>query len=318
MTAGIIDRKTFFIINPQAGGGKAKALWEYFLPRLEDQSFDFNWEYTSQANGATEQVRQAILEGFSAIIAIGGDGILHEVINGIIENDKPLREDLLFAFWPAGTGCDFARMLYNDYDDSCCLELLVNGKSRTIDIGYCAYTDHEGHPSGSYFINSGDAGIGAETCYRVEAYDGFLKKSLKNGKLAFKLAAMYSLLVYKFTDMVINTDTEEIKGHFLMAGVGNGAFSGGSMNLFPGAELDDGRLNVMLVNKMGRLRMLKLMPKIYDGSHIEVAEVSYYSSTGVKIVSDPPVPIELDGETPGFTPATIHIVPSVLQMLFPK
>lgn len=317
MGAGIGERRLFFIINPHAGGGKCALRWQRYQQELDAAGLDYFWQYSTGPRSAAGQVRQAVLEeGARAVVVIGGDGSLGDALNGLLDGDKLIHEDLIFTFSPAGSACDFARSAFPD--GNCDLvSLLKQGRVKQIDLGRCQYHLDDGQEATSYFINSFDAGAGADTCVAVNAESGRIKRLLRNGKLAFMLSALKVLMTFDYCQTTVETDGEEFSGQYLIICAGNGAFSGGGMMLLPRARLDDGLLDVLLVEKLNRRKMLPLFARIYDGSFLRERDMVYRQCRQVTINTQRPIPIELDGEVPGCTAARISVLPGLLPFLAP-
>jgi len=236
----------------------------------------------------------------------------------LIENDVLIRPDLVFGVCPAGTGCDFARMIYTNGADSgvdSCINLLLEGMVRRVDVGRADFYSAVGEPVHTYFLNGSDIGLGAETCRRVNAEQGRLKRMLKNGQLVFLLAALQSLFSYHCCHIGVRADDECLDGVYLMAAVGNGCFMGGNMRLFPQARLDDGLLDLFLAPQMPKLKILRLFSKVYDGTVLQVQDICYRQVKSVDIKPKQPLYVELDGELPGFTPLSIKVLPRLVPLL---
>lgn len=317
MAAGIIDRKLFFIINPQAGGGNARDWWARTQPALDKLQLDYFFAFSEQQGSAAEQVRQAITEqGAKAVVAVGGDGTLFEAINGMIQDDALLGEDVVFVACPAGSACDFGRFLYGRGGENL-LEMLQYGKIMPIDIGRCLYQAPGGGESVSYYINSFDAGAGADTCKLVNNGMSWLKRLFRSGRMPFLLTSLKVLMTYRYSDVVVELAGESISGQYILIGLGNGAFAGGGMMLFPKARLDDGLLDLLLIGKRSRLNILRSFAQAYDGSVTKVKDVVYCQVAGARIKSAQPLAIELDGEVPGSTEVAVSVLPGLLPLLLP-
>lgn len=321
MGGGLQGHKIFFIINPQAGGGKAAAWWRDFLPCLEQQGLNFFWQFSHGGPKTARQVRQAVLaEGATAVVAVGGDGHLHDTLNGLIENDALIMPELVLAAYPAGSACDFARMIYingGDTNSSALIKQLLHGETRRVDVGRAVFQDTAGVSRSAYFLNGSDVGLGAETCQRANARAGRLKRLLQNGQLAFLLAALQSLFAYRYGHIQVEADGESLNGQYLIAAIGNGRFMGGNMCLFPKAQPDDGLLDLLLVNKLPKLRVPPLFAKVYNGSLLQIKEVTYRQVKSVTITPEHPLTLELDGELPGCAPYSVQILPGLLPLLCP-
>jgi len=319
MSEGFKGRKIFIIVNRLSGGGRAEHWWRLALPLLDREGLNFFWQYSEGGAATAAQVRKAVLkDNASAVLAVGGDGHIHDVINGLIEDDDLLRKDLALGIYPAGSGCDFARMIYTNSGDnsmSGLLDLLFCGQLLPIDVGRADFFGFDGKECRSYFINGSDIGLGAETAGRVNARGGLLKRLLKSGQLAFLLAALQALRGYRYMPMRIEADGEKLDGQYLIAAAGNGGFMGGNMRLFPQAKLDDGLLELFLVRQLPKVRVLRLFIKVYDGTVLEVAEVCHRQARSVNLTPAEPLPLELDGELPGFTPLKVRVLPGILPLL---
>ena len=316
MGAGIAGRKLFFLINPKAGLGKERDWWQAIRGQLEERQLDYMWEYTLGGKASSEQARRAVVEQDArAIVAVGGDGSLYDVVNGLLDKDTLLQPDVLLAVYPAGSGCDFARSLYGKNQPNL-INLLETGVIKPIDLGRCQYFNLDGQATQSYYINSFDAGAGANTCIMVNAREGRIKRLLK-GKLAFMLSALRVLCSFSYTPARIIIDGEQFEGEFIIAAVGNGQYIGGKMHLFPDAELDDGKLDVFLARRRSRLAILLLFAKVYNGSIIKVNDIIIRQTHHLRMSCTRPIPIELDGEVPGTTDIEVSVLPAALPLLFP-
>ncbi len=308
----IHGKKLFFIINPRAGAGRGEKYWQEAEPRLRKEGYDLSWEYT-RSGEIRSQVRRAVLEkGAEVVIALGGDGTLYDVLNGLVEKDSLLRENVVFAAYPVGSACDFGRMIFPDGVPDL-IDFLESAEQRPIDIGRCAFADGAVH----YFINSFDVGAGADTCAAVNAGEGRRKRFWKNGQIAFKLTALKILMSFRYTQTTIRLPGERFSGEYIIIGCGSGIYIGGGMALFPRAQLDDGMLDLLLVPRMNRLRILSVFSRVYDGSVIYLPGVIYRQTPEAEISCARPLMAELDGELPGQTPVRLSAMPSFLPFLMP-
>ena len=306
------ERKTFFLVNPIAGARKSREKWESLLPLLTKEYGEFAWEYTENAGSAAMQTRRALDNGFNLIMAVGGDGTAHEVLNGFLKDGVPYAKGAVLGVWHLGTGGDFARMLYRERSPEALLSTLKQGIVSYTDVGFCECADDKGGPVSCYYLNSFDIGIGADTAYEVNS--GSKKMG---GKLTFMLTAVKCLFKYKYVHMDISAKTQSMSGYYSMVSAGNGCYAGGGMQLTPHASLEDGLLDLMLVNKSSRLKLLSLIPSVYKGGHIKSKLVQTMQVAGFDIRTKKPLTIECDGETVGYTDARVRILPKVLLLLKP-
>lgn len=316
MGKGIAEKRIFFLINPKAGGGLAEKCWKIELPLLEGK-IDFFYEYTKGPDSIGDQIREAVCErDAEAVIIVGGDGSLYDAVNGIIADNALFSPELILGVCPLGSGCDFARYIYGGKHMPL-LDLIRNGQVKRIDVACCEHADLEGNRKRHYFINSFDMGAGADTCVSVNAGEGRIKRLTRNGKLAFLLSALKVLLSFHYTDTVIEADGRKYSGEYIIAGAGNGRYIGGGMLMFPRAALDDGLLDLLLVERRSKLKLFQAFPLIYSGSHLNLSGVTYEKAADIRIKTGRPIPIELDGEVPGFTDVTLSVLPGVLPLLLP-
>lgn len=314
MGADIKNRKLYCIVNPGAGGGNTSIWWNNIMPALDAKGYNYFWE-ESKPGQAPAQVKQAIMDkGAEAVVVVGGDGSLYQAVNGMVENDRLIKDDIVLAALPVGSARDFAHFLYGSTQSEI-LRLLDDGIVKNIDIGKCTYQGKDSSCISEYFINSFDAGAGADTCTAVNANDGQVKRRFKNGKTAFMLTALKVLMTFNYTETKVEIADESFAGEYIIIGIANGQYVGGGMNLFPKAKLDDGLLDLVLVPRKSRLEILTLFSKVYGGSFLDIEGVVYRQTKQVKISTGRPIDIELDGEVPGTTNATISVVPQVLPIL---
>lgn len=310
MSGSLKEKKLYFIVNPQSGGGSTAAFWQAALQMLNDRGYEYFWEYT-QAGNVGAQVRRAVLErGAEAVIAMGGDGTLYDVLNGIVENDRLINDDLIFAAYPTGSARDFGRTVFPEGRPDL-LTFLEQAKVAPIDIGRCAFEGGEVR----YFINSFDVGAGADTCAEVNRDEGRIKRFWKNGRLAFKLTALRILMTFKYTDTTVELDNEIFRGSNIILGCGNGRYIGGGMNIFSLAEIDDGLLDVILIPRMSRMKIIRVFSRVYNGTVRLLPGVVYRQTTQVRITAAKALITELDGEIPGTTPVEIKVLPGMLPFM---
>ncbi|MCL2678104.1 MAG: diacylglycerol kinase family lipid kinase [Clostridiales bacterium] len=308
---GLRDRKLFFIVNPAAGNGRGEREWRRLLPLLRRENWDFSWAFTEEPGSAPRQIRAALDGGRDLIVAVGGDGTAHQTLNALLQENGLYKEGSALAVWPVGSGCDFARMLYKSKRRGDLLNLLQNGRIENIDIARCVYTS-PGGPQETYYLNSADAGLGADTCRRLNERNRKLFP-----KLAYFSSAIRSLLAYKYVPAAVESDAEVFRGEFLLAAVCNGRYFGGGMMPAPTASLNDGLLNLLLVRKMSKLKVLRVLPRIYRGKHLEVAGVEYLKVKEVKISAEAAISLETDGETAGYSDVYMRVLPGALPLLLP-
>ncbi|MBQ6536732.1 MAG: YegS/Rv2252/BmrU family lipid kinase [Firmicutes bacterium] len=317
MGKGIADKRIFLLINPKAGGGKTEAWWDDQRRLLEESGIDFFYEFTSGPASAASQIRRAISEnGAEALMIVGGDGSLYDAINGIIEDGQLIKPGLVFGVCPVGSGCDFARYIYGGPMHTL-TDIIRRGRVEKVDVGCCEHAGTSGTLEQHYFINSFDIGAGADTCAEVNAGNGRIKRLTHSGKLSFLLTALKVLLTFAYTHTVIEADGQVYQGEFIIAGAANGRYIGGGMMMFPEALLDDGLLDLLMVERRSKLKILRAFPLIYSGRHLDQSGIKYVKAAAISIKTDRPIFIELDGEVPGYTDVSLSVLPGALPLLLP-
>ena len=317
MGMGVADKRIFFLINPQAGGGSAAKWWAGQRPVLDARGIDYFWEFTASADSTVTQIKRAVMEkNAEVIIVAGGDGSLFNTVNAIISEEKLISPDLILGLCPIGSGCDFSRCAYGGRKITL-IELLEKGSVIHIDLACCDYISSSGEKIRSYYSNSFDMGAGADTCSRVNAEGGRIKRITKSGKLAFLLSALKVLLTFKYSKATVEADGITYKGQYLIAGVANGQYIGGGMLMFPDSRLDDGWLDVLLVERRSKLEVFRTFPLIYSGRHIGKSGIVYTKAKRISIHTERALDIELDGEVPGTTDVEISVLPHILPLLIP-
>jgi YegS/Rv2252/BmrU family lipid kinase len=296
--------KYAFIIN-----GKSKNA--VLLTSELKQKFGSEHVYktTAAAGDARHFAQQATDDGCPVIIAVGGDGTIHEVINGMLASKRYSRDAIRLAILPNGTGNDFARNIHSSKKTDHLFQRLQQGRTRTIDIGHAQYADVQGIPAEHYFINVMDVGLGGCVAKRVNQF----KKS-RWSFLAYQRAIISSLPFYRKQLVNVSSDNLSYHGPALSIVIANGRWFGNGLCIAPEAELDDGQLEVTLLGNVGFFEYLWYLPLVLRGKKIQHKEVRYNKTNHLSI-DTPNSPLELDGEFLGYTPCNITIVPRAIELI---
>ena len=215
---------------------------------------------------------------------------------------------------PLGTGMDFGRTygIPSRFEDA--VKTALNGKTRTIDVGLVTYRTWEGAEAERYVANVGSVGMSAAVAQRA---NGMSK--VAGGKATFFYALVRVFLDWKNTDVTVeleNGDRREGRMHDVI--VANGQYHGGAMKLAPQAQPDDGLFDIVLIGDVSKVDFLTTAPKLYRGTYLRHPKVELVRSPWVEVDSDERLPIELEGEQVGTTPATFEIVPGALRVRVPS
>ncbi len=305
--------KTVVIVNPAAGAGRSGALWDKRRAVLQEILPEFLERLTQRRGHATEFARDAVNAGAAQIIAVGGDGTWHEVVQGFMAASPLERKNAVLGCLPTGSGCDFARHLGISFDFREAALRLGSDTVRRLDIVRAEITVSDGKTEVIYLTNMAAFGLGGEVARIVE--EGGKQAG---GTLSYFFATVGALLRSKAAEFDVRLDGRSLDGPFHTVILANTSMTGGGMKIAPDADAEDGRFEVITVGAMSKLSMLLKLPKLYSGSHIGETGIGYVK--GEQLEARPPAadrvyPLNLDGEARGRLPAVFTIDRSVLPVL---
>jgi len=307
----MVSTKLTFIVNPNAAMGAVSNTWPQIEAVAKDRLGPFQAFHTTGPGDAINLTRRALMEGTEIVVCIGGDGTLNEVINGFMQEGGPLRQDALLAFIPIGTGCDFIKTVPIPRDANRVFDLILESRSRAIDLGLLRYRDHEGRAASRYFHNLTSFGLGGEVDERVNT----TTKAL-GGFVSFIWATLISLLIYdkKRVHLTVDNsfDQEVITWNIAVA---NGQYHGGGMWVAPDAAVDDGLFHITIIGNLSLPQVFLNLPKLYNGTILEVKKVLSLTGKRLEANSDQRVLLDVDGEQLGQLPVSIEIVPKGLNLV---
>lgn len=327
------DLRTFIIANPQAGAGTVKKEWEVIDRLIKNTLSEYDVAFTSGQGHATLLAREAIKAGWEQIVSVGGDGTLNEVVNGFFEapeGDKlytledgwvvrkearleHLNPEAVLGLIPIGTGGDFRRTLGVMGGWRQAVERLGGKETRQIDVGQLGFVNHEGRLDSRIFINIASAGLsGLVDKIANKTWKGF------GGKASFAVASVRAMALWKNVETVMRIDeVEELEQRFMNCVLANGQYFGGGMRVAPGAQLDDGQLQLVVIGDLGRLSSLPKMTKLYSGNHLDEEGIWHRHVRSLAVKPKHPTIkclLDVDGEQPGSLPATWHVLPQALKV----
>jgi YegS/Rv2252/BmrU family lipid kinase len=308
-----LDRKIVFIVNPKAAMGAVGKQWSRIEAFSRERLGSFKSLITSGPGDAQEFARREVVGGSDLIVCVGGDGTLNEIVNGLMNQEGPVREDVAVGFIPFGTGCDFRRTLGIPRDPRSAVEMVAQGRTHPIDLGRLTYLDHEGRTSVRYFHNVTSFGLGGEVDERVNRANKGM-----GGFLSFLKATVISLLLYNKKSIRLRVDGvfDEIVVAWNIA-VANGQYHGGGMQIAPEARVQDGVFNVTIVGDLSLAEVCYHFPKLYTGRIAEVKKVRMLEGRRIEAFSEQRVLLDVDGEQPGRLPVTIDMVPGAIRFIVP-
>jgi diacylglycerol kinase (ATP) len=292
------------IVNPAAGSKATYRHWPHIQSLLRNGGLDFDFQYTEGTGHATELARAAASDGCRFLIAVGGDGTIHEVANGLLTATHV--DTSVMGIVSTGTGNDFVRSvgIPRDYIGAC-KRLMEPGRT-IIDVGLVTYQKN-GQKQQRYFINSAGVGFDGEVAETTEQ----LPKGLGHS-VPFVLGLLKTLPAYRNKDIKLNIDGRIEARRMLSVIVSNGAYFGGGMKIAPEATPSDQQLDVITIGDVSKLELLKVFPRVYKGTHITHPLVKTAKAKKISIESPQRILLQADGELIGEGPVSFEIIPSAL------
>ncbi|NMA91632.1 MAG: diacylglycerol kinase family lipid kinase [Firmicutes bacterium] len=301
-------KKVSVVVNPVSANGKTGKNWPEIASWLKVEGIDFDYWLTEGPGKATEITRRALQQGSQLVIAVGGDGTANEVINGFFTPAGLVSETAAVGFIPSGTGNDLSDTLHIPRNYREAIKHLIASPPRRLDLGRVRFTGHDGNFYSRYFVNVAGLGLDGETVARVNR----TSKAL-GGFVSFLWGTVITLLLYRNRQMAISVDGELVfEGPVTTVVAGNGRYIGGGMCIAPGAVMDDGLLDIVIVHNMSKPELLVSLPRVYRGSHLSHPRVKSLNGRKVIITAPGATLLNLDGEQPGRAPIEIEILPGVL------
>ncbi len=301
------------IVNPNAGINKGEKDWAEISSLLKKYDINFSHIFTKKIGDAIELTKEFIKEGYRKFIAVGGDGTLNEVVNGIFIQDFCSSKEITLASIGIGTGNDWGKTynLPTNYEEL--IKIIKTGNTFIQDIGTVEFSNNE-KVTNRYFINIAGMGFDASVVKRVNKE----KIKGKGGTLSYLRNLLLSLIHYKIKNFEIKIDNESINGKLFSLGIGICKYNGNGMKQLPNAIPDDGLLDVTIINKIGKFSVLLNVKNLYDGTFINHPSVNTYTGKTVTLVSNKTVYLEADGETLGHSPCKFGIIPKALNVVIDK
>ncbi|MCI0490428.1 MAG: diacylglycerol kinase family lipid kinase [Blastocatellia bacterium] len=302
-----------FIINPVSACGTTRRIWTEIREDFARLGISFTERITARAGEAAQMTREALASGTSRVIAVGGDGTLNEIVNGYLDSaGRPINPDASIALLPSGTGSDFCRSL-GFKTRSCAVRAILSPNARSIDAACCEFKDGDGRDTSRFFINLASFGLGGDTVSLVNRWRGRLPGWI-GGRARYLAAAVRALARYRNIPVLVRLDGErDIRIDSNLIVVANGRFAGGGMMLAPHARFDDGLFDLIFADSTTRLDVIRELPRIRRGGHLNNPKVMELRAREVSIYSDEPLAIDIDGEIAGYTPARLTVLPSVVK-----
>lgn len=299
--------RILFIVNPTAGAGRSAERWETLARGLRGDGIHGETRLTTQP-GDTTRIAQETAHRFDRIVAVGGDGTAAEVAGGILAAGA---SSTALGIVPVGTANDCAFALgIRSIDDA--RRALTQGRTHRIDVIEMAL-GHGSEPAIRYALGFAAVGIVGEVARCTTP----AVKRLFGRRLAYPVGVVRALSRFVPPVMQVRCDGQLVADRFLFVGVSNAEASGGGMKIAPGARMDDGLLNVNLIEAVGRLTALRQMRRLSRGQHVDHPRVRYLAASTVAIDTDAPLEVMADGDVVGQTPVKLRVLPQALSVVVP-
>lgn len=298
------------IVNPNAGAGKCGRDWEIISSLLEKYDVPFRAYHTSRKYHAMVITRHMVRQGMKKFIAIGGDGTLNEVINGVFSQTEVLTENITIGMIPVGTGNDWARMFGIPFRYEEAVQTLIRENTFIQDVGRVLFTSNQKKIK-RYFVNI--AGIGFDAL--VTRKSNTLKESGKSSKLLYFWNILIGLFGYRHFSASIDVDGEICECDIFSMNVGICQYSGGGMKQVPDAVPDDGIFDLTIIKKIGKFNVIRSLPKLYNGRIKYHPRVMSLNGKTIKVESSKIIFLETDGESLGHTPFEFEIIPRSIRVV---
>jgi YegS/Rv2252/BmrU family lipid kinase len=307
-----MNPKILVIINPNAGRKLAKLDWPLIESQLISRQIPFEVRFTRFSKEAIKLVAEAIENvGFTKVVAIGGDGTINEVVNGIFQQKRFPTQEITLGVIPIGTGNDWIKMfgLPKKYDQA--IDLIQKGNTFIQDVGRVKY--HIGNKTNDrYFVNA--AGLGFDAM--VTDNTNRQKEEGKSSTLSYFTNMIKSLYKYKSPPVkVLINKREVLNGQLFTLSLAIGQYTGGGMRQTPDAIMDDGLFDLMLVDRIAKTKLILNVKKLFDGKINQLDEVTMLRTESLEVVSDANLMIEVDGENIGHGPFEFELIPRSLKVI---
>ena len=298
--------RALVVVNPAAGGGRTERVWPRLRDALARAGLDFDWVATRVTGEGVELARAGVRSGHRLVVAVGGDGTINEIVNGVTGPDG-LPQATAGAVL-TGRGRDAGRNFGVPTAMLPAVAALVGGVDTTLDLGLATWAD--GHRR--YFLGAAGAGFDAAVATRAASVGA-------RGTLPYLLAVLAAVRTSRPRPATLTADGAVMwRAPLTAAIVANARHFGGGMRIAPHADPADGALDLVILGALGRLEMVRWLPTIYWGGHLANPRVTTRRVRRLTVDAPAPLPTQLDGEIDGTTPLTITVAPRALRLRLPR
>jgi diacylglycerol kinase (ATP) len=297
-----------FLVNPASDNGATGRHWPQIAHEAAAAGLSGDALFSERPGQLGELARDAADGGARLLVVVGGDGSMNEVANGIAG-----REGVELAAIARGTGWDFVRTYDIPRNVTQAAGVALRGAVRELDAGRVDFRAWDGSERTALFANIASAGMSGAIARRANE----TTKAL-GGKLSYLWSTLAVFFPWKNDVVRVTVDGERREGRMHDVVVAIGRYFGGGMMICPEAAPDDGLFDVLLIGDLTKRDLLLTLPKTYRGKHLPHPKAEVLRGAVVTVDADEPLPIQLDGEQPGTTPARFEVVPRVLRLRVPS
>lgn len=306
-----VEQKWFVIINPIAGRGRGLTDWPHISRLLRENRVMHDYAFTEYKCHASELAVEAVVQGYRKIIIVGGDGTIHEVVNGLFVQKTVETSRILLAVIAVGTGNDWIRMFGIPRKYSEAIRAIVGGHSFLQDVGRVSYYESN-YRQTRYMANV--AGVGLEAAV-IKNYAHMVRKR-RGGKWRYLWSLVKSVVAYRPSGMKVWVDGEIVTNDWVLsAAIGICKYNGGGMLQVPQAIPDDGLFDITVIRRMNLFRIVTCFSALFNGRIYDVRQASLYRGRKIRLEASPDVLLELDGELLGGTPVELEIIDKAVNVI---
>ncbi len=296
-------REWTLIVNPVSGRGHGEAVARELRAAFDAAGVTAHFKHTRAPMHATVLAAEAVNKGCRHLAAVGGDGTVNEVVNGLMDQAAVPADQVMLATVPVGTGNDWARSLGCPKAPVDAVRAMLHAPARRLDLGRLHYRTEQG-PASRYFANLAGAGFDAFVLQRMGGR--------KSGTWTYLATLLAGVRHYRAPNLRLSREAGVREGRAMVVFAAIGRYGGGGMQFAPGAALDDGRLDVIRIGAMSGWQVVKELRRLFDGSLLRSEHIEHWQADALAIDTDEPVGVEVDGEWVGVGPARAEVLPQAL------
>lgn len=297
---------TKVIVNPIAGAGRTAKKWPQIMGLLKSIGLRFEYDVTEAPGHAIELAKSAAKKGYELVVSVGGDGTINEIVNGLY-NAGNIR-DVTLGIISTGAGADYIRTIgiHRHYKEAC--HRLTNPRKLVVDLGVVEYVNN-GQITKRLFVNFAGLGFDAEV---VKATTQRFKALGSTPSYLMGLLTTFLFYETKQVSLILDGQPEERRVWTIL--MSNGKYGGGGMLAAPNADPADGLLDVVVIDDLSKLDLLKSLPRIYKGTHLSHPKVTVKRAREIDIRPRQQMSLQADGELLGQAPAHVYMLPAALNV----